>query len=78
MKYAEMCSFLYIKSFISSNLLQESSVTTAKEATAPGSTKPAATPGQDNSDEAHQSEPVSSSRTERWVTSTGQLLRRER
>lgn len=56
----------------------ESSVTTAKEATTPGSTKPAATPGQDNSDETHQSEPVSSSRSERWVTSTGQLLRRER
>ncbi|XP_023710312.1 xylanolytic transcriptional activator xlnR-like [Cryptotermes secundus] len=58
----------------------ESSATTSKDV-APGTPHPAAPPGQpnqDNSEQGPQNDPMTSSPAERWVTSAGQMLRRER
>jgi hypothetical protein len=63
-----------------SHSFQESSATTSKDG-APGTPHPAAPSGQrnqENTEQSHQNAPVTASSTERWVTSTGQLLRRER
>ena len=59
---------------------QESSVATASDANT-GTQHPAASPHQRNHDAAeqgHQNDPMTSSPSERWVTSRGQLLKRER
>jgi hypothetical protein len=62
-------------------LFQESSATTCKEG-APGTPHQAASQSgqlnQDTPEEGHQKDPMTSSPAERWVTTTGQLLRRER
>ncbi|XP_021939053.1 uncharacterized protein LOC110839284 [Zootermopsis nevadensis] len=58
----------------------ESSVTTCTEGPS-AKQHPASATGQrnqDNAEHSHQNDPVTSSPTERWVTSTGQLLRRQR
>jgi hypothetical protein len=59
---------------------QESSVATAKD-TSTSAQHPATSPHQrthDSAEQGHQNDPMTSSPTERWVTSRGQLLKRER
>jgi hypothetical protein len=61
-------------------LYQESSVAAAKDAST-AAQHPATSPHQrthDSTEQGHQNDPMNSSPTERWVTSRGQLLKRER
>lgn len=73
----EMCLITAVVLFHS---LQETSVKSTNDG-APGTPHPAAPPdqhSQSNTDQGRQNDPVTSSPAESWVTSTGQLLKRER